>query len=65
MVSSNVSRVYLRIRSLAFGAHLGIEITMGVSQRKERQRRGYPPPGFGPMFHECYIWPIRNNQIQL
>ena len=19
----------------------------------------------GPMFHECYIWPIRNNQIQL
>ncbi len=54
-VSSTVSRVYLRICSLAFGALLSIEIATGVSKGKERQRRRYLPPGFGPMFHECYI----------
>ena len=55
MVSSTVSRVYLRIRSLPSGALLGIEIAMGVPKRKERQRRGYPPPGFGPMFHSAIL----------
>ena len=48
-------RAYLCVCSLAFGALLSIEIATGVSKRKERQRRRYPPPGVGPMFHECYI----------
>ena len=40
MVSSTVSRVYLRIRSLPSGALLGIEIAMGVFECKESQGEG-------------------------
>ena len=53
-------RAYLYVCSLAFGALLSIEIATGVSKRKEKQRRRYPPPGVGPMFHECYIEPTDN-----
>ncbi len=50
-------RAYLCVCSLASGALLSLEIATGVSKRKERQRRRYPPPRVGPMFHECYIEP--------
>ncbi len=62
-VSSTVSAsVSLRL-FLAFGALLSIEIATGVSKRKEKQRRRYPPPGVGPMFHECYIEPTDSQNV--
>ena len=50
-VSPNVSLVYLRVCSLAFGAPRSIEMAIGVFEYKEEQRRD--------LFLSDYYQPLR------